>query len=372
MTAEIHHPSEVLDERIISKIRKSAGEAESLRKLHDDQLDLIYKEKWFKMFVPKELGGLSLSLPEILVVEECLSWADGSIGWVVTLCSGAGWFVGFLDPKIVDEILKDDLLCIAGSGAPTGFANVTDNGYLINGAWKYATGALHATAFTMNCYIKKDDQQVYNLDGSPKIASFILKKYQVQLHKTWNSMGMIATGSHSFEVSNVSVSKDHCFSISPANAMLKNAIFQYPFLQLAETTLAVNISGMATRFIDLAEILLTEKVKYKPSNGLQLIQVLADARVVLDTSRKLFYKIVKDSWKELNTKNEIPFQMQSSISASSEKLVQTSSAIVNKLYPLCGLSAADTGKEINRVWRNFHTASQHALFNKRIFFSNEK
>jgi hypothetical protein len=35
--------------------------------------------------------------------------------------------------------------------------------------------------------------------------------------------------------------------------------------------------------------------------------------------------------------------------------------VVAAIYPLCGLRAVDLGSEINRVWRNIHTAGQHAL-----------
>src|SRR6188768_91647 len=118
----LHHPSECLNKESIAQIREYARKAESARKLHDQQLEIIFRNKWLKMYVPKKYGGLNLSLPEILKIEESLSWVDGSSAWVVTLCSGAGWFVGFLNPQIADTIFKDDRVCIAGSGAITGVA----------------------------------------------------------------------------------------------------------------------------------------------------------------------------------------------------------------------------------------------------------
>ncbi|MFA9217817.1 MAG: hypothetical protein ACEQSK_12030, partial [Sphingomonadaceae bacterium] len=36
-------------------------------------------------------------------------------------------------------------------------------------------------------------------------------------------------------------------------------------------------------------------------------------------------------------------------------------AAVDELYPYCGLHAAREDSAFNRVWRDFHTASQHAL-----------
>jgi hypothetical protein len=47
---------------------------------------------------------------------------------------------------------------------------------------------------------------------------------------------------------------------------------------------------------------------------------------------------------------------------TTQALVRQCREIVDALYPCCGLQAADPRTEISRVWRDFHTASQHALW----------
>jgi hypothetical protein len=42
-------------------------------------------------------------------------------------------------------------------------------------------------------------------------------------------------------------------------------------------------------------------------------------------------------------------------------LASTSREVVDELFPLCGLVAADPASAINRVWRNLHTACLHPL-----------
>lgn len=49
------------------------------------------------------------------------------------------------------------------------------------------------------------------------------------------------------------------------------------------------------------------------------------------------------------------------VQTSSLDLVAACRAAVDGLYPYCGLYAAREDSTINRVWRDFHTASQHAL-----------
>lgn len=366
MNSELHHPSAILDMQLISTIRSHARGAENLGSLHPQQLSIIYQHNWFALFVPKAYGGAGLTLPEILKLEECLSWTDGSLGWVVTLCSGAGWFAGFLDPKFATDVFASTTVCVAGSGALTGTAAITENGYELKGVWKFASGAVHATAFTMNCYITKDNKQVYDPDGSPAQSSFIVKRDDVKLLKTWNSMGMIATGSHAFEINEVQVSVSQRFSLTPDGVVLKDAIYRYPFLQLAETTLAVNLSGMAVRFVDLADIILNEKGKSKFTDSIDTGRLIAESKTAINAARKLFFAVAEASWNELLLTNELSLATRSAITEVSQRLVLTSRTLVNKLYPHCGLTAADTTEEINLVWRNFHTAGQHMLFRRAM------
>jgi len=308
-----------------------------------------------KMFVPKKFGGLEFSLPEVLQIEEALAWTDGSTAWVVTLCAGAAWFIGFLHAALAKKIFSSSEPFFAGSGASTGTAEVISDGYLLNGKWKYASGSLHANVFTANFAILENGKPKLQADGTPLVSAFVMKRDEVTVHKTWNSMGMVATGSHSFEVKNLIVVKERVFEINPTAVVIDEPVYRYPFLQLAETTLSVNLSGLAIRFIDLFE----EANSQKSSRHLQLIK---SVRKKIGNHRKIFYQVVDASWKSCTDKKSIYKSELQKVSNASQALAKQSLALVDLLYPHCGLSAADQNQEINRVWRNIHTASQHSLF----------
>ncbi len=105
MNHPIPHPSLLIPTALTDEIIHLSAEAEGLGVLHPRQLSLIYEYKWFKLFVPRSQGGLELSLPEGLRLEEGLAWADGSLGWTVTLCGGANWFIGFIPPESAAALL---------------------------------------------------------------------------------------------------------------------------------------------------------------------------------------------------------------------------------------------------------------------------
>ena len=352
------HPSTFITAEHAATFRQYAHAAEELGQLHPGQLALVNQLQWFKLLVPRAYGGLETSLPDLVRLQEAISWTDGSTGWVVTLCAGAGWFGGFINPTIAQQIFNQPGVCLAGSGAVSGEAEVTDGGYRLNGTWNYASGAYHATHFTANCLIKKNGETVLGDDNTPLVLPFIVDKKDVTLLPTWKYMGMVATGSNSFKMEDVKVSADRSFHIDGRYAEVENKFYQYPFLQLAEATLAVNISGMAMHFIDLCADVFRERMtkpRLTDNHKTQLQQILKDTADSLQPTRNSFFTAVDASW---DNRGETELKAVSKIS---RVLAKQAREAVDLLYPYCGLIAAAPDTELNRVWRDLHTASVHAL-----------
>ena len=59
-----------------------------------ETLKAIATAKLWNIWVPKTHGGLELGLTEGLRTLQQLASIDGSLGWTVTLCSGANYFIG--------------------------------------------------------------------------------------------------------------------------------------------------------------------------------------------------------------------------------------------------------------------------------------
>jgi indole-3-acetate monooxygenase len=358
------HPSGIINNERIDAIRQLSAAAEQSGQLHPGQLDIIYQERWFNLFVPKQYGGLELNLPRALQVEEALAWTDGSMGWTVTLCSGANWFIGFLPPAIADRIYDDGKVCLAGSGRPSGTAKRNKKGYEVNGYWTYATGAPHATIFTANCMIEEDGKVLTDDTGQPLMRAFWFTKDEVTIQETWHTTGMIATASHDFSVTKIQIPENRCFHIHPQHAVLQDPVYHYPFLQFAEATLAVNSAGMGLRFVELCKQVLAGKQNnshYREGVISAIIVKAEQWEQALQQARQTFYTAIERSWTEMGQTQAIQPALLQQISNSSRELAAIARQLTDELYPYCGLIAADPRTEINRVWRNIHTASQHSL-----------
>lgn len=353
-----------IDIQIEKILKESSERAEANGTLTAEQLAVAYANKWFKIFAPPQYGGLNMSLPEALRLEEDLARIDGSLGWTVTLCAGANMFVGYIAPGLADEIFHDEKICLGGSGAATGSAEVLADGYRVNGYWKYATGAPHLTHFTANCKLVQNGQLLTNENGQAVIRSFIFTKDEVILHHTWNPMGLIATASYDFEIKNRIIPKERMFLIDVKHSNFDDPVYQYPFLQFAETTIAVNSLGMAEHFIDEVQRVFKlkfEEGKINEEKYARLQKQLDFANHFLQKNREQFYDLVDQSWEQLATTKTIAHALLERISFLSKGIAKSARELVTEIYPLCGISATQKGTVINRIFRDLFTGSQHSL-----------
>ena len=349
-----------LNKKEIAEIKRLCAISEQKAALTPALLNIIYKKKWFKLFIPKEQGGLEMSLPDALKLEEQLAYIDGSLGWTVTLCAGANFFAGFMKKEKAGKMFHAKNICLGGSGATTGVATQTKDGYTVTGRWKYATGAPHLTHFTANCVIEKDGKIILQEDGTALIRSFYFKKSEVAIYNDWQTMGLKATASRSFSVKKLKVKEERSFVIDHSHVTLEHPVYRYPFMPFAETTLAVNTLGMMKHLLDEATVAL----KQKKLNTLQFQmadEALQTAKQEISKISLAFYNTVEQSWNELLTKKSLSQKTIREISKLSRQMVKLCRSHAAIVYPYCGLAATSRQSELNRVFRDLFTASQHAL-----------
>lgn len=359
-----NHPKHLLKEQWIKTIRENAKEAESKGTLTQEQLSLFYKEDWFKVLLPTSLGGAEWDLPKLIAFEEAVAWMDGSAGWIFTLCTGAGWLAGFMQEKSSSELdTTNDKWCMAGSGAVGGTAVVQPDGnYLVNGSWKYVTGIPHTTIFTANCVVTNSSSPK---DKEPVIQSFYFLPHEVSLLPTWNQTGLTATASHSFEMKNLLIPHHRSFEITPSHATHSSPLYQYPFLQLAELSIAATLSGICLHFVEACQDVWKEK-QYKNGTSLweqaQIQSTIQKYLNILNEARKSIFSLTHESWNICSNGSTLNESLRTAISSSSQHLVTVCRNLVYECFPYVGLTGTSKDSTINQIWRDFQTGSMHALF----------
>ena len=83
-------------------------------------------------------------------------------------------------------------------------------------------------------------------------------------------------------------------------------------------------------------------------------------KVLIDDAH--FYTQLDAAWAVVVEGMQVSEKQAADLQSASLALANFSRRAVDELYPVCGLHAAREGTDINRVWRDFHTATQHSLF----------
>ena len=81
----------------------------------------------------------------------------------------------------------------------------------------------------------------------------------------------------------------------------------------------------------------------------------------LNDARTKLYYAVDLSWQACVNSKQIKEAILYKVSSGAYDLAKKARECVDALYPYCGLAAANKDCELNRVWRDLHTASQHRL-----------
>ncbi|SKB37053.1 hypothetical protein SAMN05660841_00075 [Sphingobacterium nematocida] len=352
-------------EHAIQVIRDNQLASMQARTLVEAQLGLIYENNWFNIWVPASLGGSEMSLQDGLNLLEELAYWDGGMAWTVTLCAGANMFAGYLDKELATKVFADPKVCLGGSGRATGTAVWDGERYTLTGFWRFATGAPHLSHFTLNSFVFDGNEPRLDESGEQVVFSFLIPRDKVLVHYDWDSFGLACTASHSFSLDKIAIEPNHAFQIKPEHRAEDTALYRIPFMPFAELTLLVNYMGMYRRYLDLVEKYFFEKSKeesWLSKYGKAYFRNVDGLRLQLESDREKVSLFADLLWHE-SKHSTIKTVLLDDIARESRKIVKGIREETVRLFPLLGIGAAQNGAELNTVFRNIFTATQHSLLN---------
>lgn len=343
----------------IVMIKSNADNIERIGTLPDNILQTIYDHKLFKLFVPVELGGKDLELPEALKVFQEAAAIDGSFGWLVTIGSGGNMFIPCMEKKVCDALFSPENAVIAGSGYPTGTAVKTANGYQVSGQWKYCSGSNYASFFTANCLVKE------NGSISDKIISCILMPEDVQIIKDWDTFGLKGTGSHSIKVEEVKIPDNHTFSLVQHKNSYGGDVHNFPFLPFSEASFTAVCLGIAQDFIRETRASASHRKEigsYQSKERYDFVMNLIEEQAELFLKKEEeFYNLIEALWHKHKENEEVTQQETLEFTNFCKGCVNTLIDGTNTLIRYFGMAAVKESSAINRIWRNLYTAGQHGF-----------
>ena len=312
------------------------------KSLPKDAVDSLIKEGYFKLFIPKALGGLELNLIEACELLKETAFINPSLGWVHNLGAGANYFCGFFDKPTATEIFKPHNVITCGSGRPTGTYKETSRSFILNGSWDKCSGANFATYLTC----------VAVSEINPKeLKTFILPSKEIPLTDDWNTFGLKASSSYSFALKQQSIPKNFEFEINTIKSFHTYPIYDVPFELFARICLSATFEGIALRFIeDLSNEIRNPNETFKNS-----LSELHSAVEINNGTRIEVAKLIFQSKKYTQTKD---------CTLKMNNLSQTHWDIfrmATTLFYHAGVRITEENSPANWTFRDLCTAIQHYM-----------
>ncbi len=325
--------------------------AEQHARLPQEICGPLLREGFFRLWIPASAGGLELSLPDALQIYEAAAALDGSLGWAVMIGAGGGLFAAWLPPRGAQELFAPADALVAGSGAPSGFAERVPGGYRVRGAWRFASGAHYASVFTAACVVTTGGKPAPDAQGKPLIRAMSIAPADVRILDTWDSTGLRGTGSHDFEVRDAQVPEHHSFSVLTDAPRASGPLYRLPFAVLTE--LPVSAVGLGIARQALREFALSG------ARSAALSTRFAQARAALAMAAAAVAQLAEDAWRTVAQGGLLDATQLARITATCGVAQEQLRQAIGALASVAGMRAIDRGSGFSRAWRDLQTLGAH-------------
>jgi len=287
-------------------------------------------------------GGADESLPDFTRTLRSIAEFSGSAAWLVMVWSQGNLILPRLSSSARTRILTDpDVPFIAATSAGKGTVSEQNGVLRVNGRWNYLSGVCHAQWVLVHC----EDE------AAQRTVGVVLPADAVRIERTWQVMGLAATGSHSGVVDNVTVRREQLY---PLDAYDDTAVLTRHDLLPHRMTFALHMAavcvGMARGSLrDVSEILRSSTRDHRTVELGELSGRLMMAEAALErASDQVWDETSEDSWTEAE------------VSGLARAVCQMALSVTQGLFGLAGSRANFTSVPVQRRLRDVLAASSHA------------
>lgn len=346
-------------QQLLGDIRKRArsGEFDKQQFISQDIIERLREMGMYRALVPHSLGGDQLTAAQFCEVVEEISRADGSAGWVASFGMGVV-YLSALPLETVKKIYADKPDHVfAGGIFPPQPAEKTSSGYVVKGRWKFSSGCMGADIVGVGIAPKEGDKL-----GLPRMA--VMPARKATIDKTWDTVGLVGTGSHDLVVDNVEVDEQWTFTRG-GKSNLTEPMFRYPSLSFATQVLSVVGLGVARAALDEIQALAEGRasVTGAPNIGQRpLTQVeIAKAEANLRAARAFFYDAIHDAWATLEKGEAVSKEQTNLLRLSSTHAVRVAADVARSVQMLSGMTGVYRENPLARFVNDAQVVTQHAF-----------
>jgi 3-hydroxy-9,10-secoandrosta-1,3,5(10)-triene-9,17-dione monooxygenase len=225
-------------------LRERQPETEAAGRLLDETHAAFVEAGFYRTIQPRRFGGYEFALRDFIRIMTEISRGCPSSGWVLALTAGHPHLLSQFPEQAQVEIYgADGDARVPGRPVQPGEARPVDGGYVVGGAWDYASGCDHATHFMGSAIVAGSDP--------PRLLWLLLDRGDWSIVDNWDVIGLRGTGSKRVVCESVFVPEHRAITAvgmgderppgwgTHANPLFSGGLFSFLFFELGAIAVGI-------------------------------------------------------------------------------------------------------------------------------------
>jgi alkylation response protein AidB-like acyl-CoA dehydrogenase len=353
-----------------SVIRGHHDELEREQRLPKALVEDLHRAGFYKLVMPRELGGLQVDPLTYVRVVELLAEGAGSVGWNIANNSiGQLVTLGLPDEGVHEIYAHGPDTVIAGTAVMGGGRAVpVDGGYRVTGRWPFGTGCRESSWMLGSFQILDGAEPRRSPDGSSAFWRGIFARSEAQIVEgSWEVSGMRATGSFDWTVDDVFLPERR--TMVHAGVPLDNQWKRWPGVSYALPAQAwvgphhsAVITGIARAGIDALIELAGEKTPRGRTSRLcenpQVQDAVGRADTILNAGRAYRSATITEVWNTVAAGEETTLDQRARCRLAAVHASESARQTMDLMYQHGGSTSYRRESRLAECWRDLHVVGQ--------------
>ncbi|HJU18503.1 MAG TPA: acyl-CoA dehydrogenase family protein [Stellaceae bacterium] len=351
-------------------LREHHQEIERDQRLPQALVEELRAAGFYRMVIPRELGGLQVDPLTYLRVVELLAEGAGSVGWNLANNSiGQLVTLGLPDAGIRELYGHGPDTGIAGTAVQGGGQAVpVAGGYRVSGRWSFGSGCQESAWMLSSFQILDDGRPRRRADGAPLFWRGIFPRAEAEIVPgSWDVAGLRGTGSFDWTVADVFLPERRV--MVHAGAPLDNQWERWPGISYALPTQAwvgphhsAVITGIARAGIDALIRLAGEKTPRGRTGILgenpQVQDAVGRADALLNAGRAYRSAMIAELWNTVAAGRETTLEQRARCRLAAVYAADNARAAMDLMYRHGGSTSFQRDSRLAECWRDLHVVGQ--------------
>jgi len=346
-----------------------ALDAEALGRLPDETAQRIKDTGVVRMLQPPEHGGYACDPCDFFEAVMAIAAADPAAGWVSGVIGVHPWEMTFNDAELQEEVWGEDPdTWVASPYAPMGTATPVDGGYRFTGRWSFSSGTDNSEWVVLGGFV----QGIDGGGGFPPMYHLLLPRSDYQIdHDSWDTLGLRGTGSKDIVVDGAFVPEHRVldaasvFDGSAARAADRDeAVYWMPWSAIFPVAIAAAVVGICEGALSTHVEWQKQRAGFqgRTSRDPHQMAAIGEAASEIHASRSQLLMNTRAMYELAQRGEEIPYEQRAAGRRDQVRAGWRAVAAVDEIFTRSGGNAARSDNPISKLYRDAHTALNHAIF----------